>query len=71
MNLAHRIVIDPKICMGKPCIKGRRLTVDFILELLVAGWKYEEIQKEYEIDYEDILAVLNYAKNILKEQKIY
>jgi uncharacterized protein (DUF433 family) len=57
--------------MGKPCIRGRRLSVDFILELLAAGWTYEEIQEQYDLQREDILAVLEYAKRIIEEEKVY
>ena len=63
--MSKRILIDPSICIGKPCIKGTRLSVDFILELLEQDWSYNQIQDEYNITKEDILAVLDYAtKNI-------
>ena len=63
--MSKRILIDPSICIGKPCIKGTRLSVDFILELLEQDWSYNQIQEEYNITKEDILAVLDYAtKNI-------
>jgi uncharacterized protein (DUF433 family) len=71
MKIADRIVIDPEICAGKPCIRGTRLTVDFILELLAARWDYNQIQEEYRIEYEDILAVLDYAHRILREEQIF
>jgi len=71
MNLIDRITVNPKVCMGKPCIRGRRLSVDFILELLAAGWTYEEIQEQYDLQREDILAVLEYAKRIIEEEKVY
>lgn len=71
MNLPDQIVIDPKICAGKPCIRGTRLSVDFILELLASGWSYDQIQKEYEITKDDILAVLQYAHQIIRDEEIY
>lgn len=71
MKIPDRIIIDTEICAGKPCIRGTRLTVDFILELLAAGWDYKQIQKEYNIEYEDIIAVLNYAHQIISEEKIF
>ena len=49
MNSTERIVINNKICMGKPCIKGTRLKVEFILELLASGWKHEQIRDEYDL----------------------
>lgn len=71
MKIPNRIVIDADICAGKPCIKGTRLTVDFILELLAAGWEQDKIQNEYGITVEDILAVLNYAHQIVSEEEIF
>ncbi|MDO8744643.1 MAG: DUF433 domain-containing protein [Candidatus Brocadiaceae bacterium] len=46
MNTAiERIVIDPKICSGKPCIKGTRIPVHIILDLLAAGEDFDGIKK--------------------------
>ena len=59
MGTTDRIVIKPEICNGKPIIKGTRLKVEFILSLLAEGWKNEEICKEYDLQQEDILAVLH------------
>ena len=71
MKLPERIVIDDKICAGKPCIKGSRLTVDFILELLGNAWSYDQIISEYDIEEDDIYAVLQYAHEIIREEKTY
>ena len=62
MKISDRIVIDAEICAGKPCIRGTRITIDFILELLASGWTHTQIQQEYLIEHDDILAVLNYAR---------
>ena len=69
--MSKRIIIDPSICIGKPCIKGTRLSVDFILELLAQDWSYNQIQDEYNISKEDILAVLDYATKSIREEKIF
>ena len=69
--MSKRIIIDPSICIGKPCIKGTRLSVDFILELLAQDWSYNQIQDEYNITKEDILAVLDYATKNIREEKIF
>jgi len=45
--------------------------VDFILELLSSGWSYNQIQKEYEIEIEDILNVLQYAHQIVRDEEIF
>ncbi|TFF63417.1 MAG: DUF433 domain-containing protein [Promethearchaeota archaeon] len=71
MNIPERIVIDEKLCAGKPCIKGTRLSVDLVLELLASGWNFKQIQEEYEIEKEDILAVLKYASNVVSQEEIF
>lgn len=72
MNWQEHIVIDPKILVGKPVIKGSRLAVDFIVELLANGWSENEILRNYPgITHEDITACLQYATTILKSEKVY
>lgn len=72
MKWQERIVIDPKILVGKPVIKGTRLSVEIILELLANNWTYEEILKNYpQLKKEDIQACLQYATEVLKEEKVY
>ena len=67
-----RIVIDPEILAGKPVIKGTRISVDFILELLANGWSYEQILENYpQLKKEDILAAIAYSYEIIKEEKTY
>ena len=68
----ERIVIDPKILVGKPIIKGTRVSVEFILELLSNDWSYETILKEYpQLKKEDILASIQYSLEILRDEKTY
>lgn len=72
MDWEDRIIVDPKILVGKPVIKGTRIAVEFILELLSNGWSEEEILRNYpQLIMEDILASLKYTTEILKEEKIY
>ena len=67
-----RIVIDPGILAGKPVIKGTRISVEFVLDLLANGWTVETILKNYpHLKKEDIIAVLRYATEILKEERVY
>jgi uncharacterized protein (DUF433 family) len=55
----NRIIVDPKILVGKPVIKGTRLAVDLILGLLAQGWSREEILRNYPgLAAEDIQACL-------------
>ena len=68
----ERIVVDQEILAGKPVIKGTRISVEFILELLANGWSYEEILRNYpQLEREDILAAIKYSVEILRDEKIY
>ena len=61
-NWTDRIVIDEAILTGKPVIKGTRLAVEFIIDLLARGWSEAEILENYTgIVIEDIRACLEYA----------
>lgn len=72
MNWKERIVIDPEILVGKPVIKGTRLSVEFIIDLLAQGWAENEILRNYPgVTREDIQACLSYASEILKVEKVY
>jgi uncharacterized protein (DUF433 family) len=71
VNWQERIVVEPNILMGKPIIKGTRLAVEFIIELLAQGWSTEDIVENYQISIEDIRACLSYASDALKTEKIY
>jgi uncharacterized protein (DUF433 family) len=66
-QLLNRIIIDPKVMVGKPVIKGTRLTVEYILNLLAHGTTVEEILQEYEgLTREDIQAALLFATRSLE-----
>jgi uncharacterized protein (DUF433 family) len=72
MGWQERIAVDPEILTGKPVIKGTRLAVDFILDLLAQGWSEEEIITNYPgVTREDIRACLHYASVTLKAEKVY
>lgn len=67
-ELLQRIVIDPHIMVGKPIIKGTRLTVQFLLGLLAQGMTTEEILQEYnQLTREDILACFAFACETLSD----
>lgn len=62
-NLLSRISINPNICFGKPCIRGHRIGVALILDLLAGGATIEELLQEYPgLEREDILACIAYGK---------
>jgi len=56
-----RIVIDPKICHGKPVVRGTRTPVTVILNALAGGDSFETLQREYSITAEDIRACVAFA----------
>ena len=67
----NRIITDQKILNGKPVIKGTRIAVYLIVELLASGMSEREILKEYPgLGREDIRAALEYASRILREEEV-
>jgi uncharacterized protein (DUF433 family) len=67
-----RIAIDEAVLAGKPVIRGTRLAVDFVLELLAEGWSQEEILANYpQLQRDDILAALHWASEVLRAEKVY
>jgi uncharacterized protein (DUF433 family) len=66
-QLLDRIVLNPKVMVGKPVIRGTRLTVDFILNLLAHGTTEDDILNEYKgLEIEDIQACFLFATKFLK-----
>ncbi len=64
--VADRITIDEKICNGKPTIRGKRITVQTILEFLSAGESVEEVLHQYpSLEREDITACLQFATALM------
>jgi len=65
-ELLEKIVADPEVLVGKPAIKGTRISVEFILKLLASGVSEEEVLQEYpRLAREDIRAALLYAERII------
>ncbi|ABS56288.1 protein of unknown function DUF433 [Methanoregula boonei 6A8] len=72
MDTASRIILDPSILAGKPVIKGTRISVDHILDLLASGWSESEVLQEYpDLSREDILACIRYAQEIIHSERVY
>jgi uncharacterized protein (DUF433 family) len=72
MNWQERIIADPKVLAGKPVIKGTRLAVEFILDLLAGGWSEAEVLQNYpRLTHEDIQACLSYASALIKSEKVF
>jgi uncharacterized protein (DUF433 family) len=69
--LLERISIDPQVCGGKPCIKGTRIWVSLILDLLASGLGEAELLAEYPgLVHDDILAALAYGAEATRERMI-
>ena len=68
----NRITLDPDILAGKPVIKGTRISVQHILELLANGWTEQAILENYpQLEKEDIQSALRYVTDILKDETVY
>jgi len=66
------IAVDPDVLVGKPVIKGTRLSVEFIVDLLAQGWDVSDIVANYPtITRDDVLACLSYASARLHEERVY
>lgn len=69
MSPENRIVIDPKICHGKPVILGTRLPVAIVLGSLAGGMNFDEVQREYDISIDDIRAAIGYANALVEREQ--
>ena len=70
-ELLRRITIDPDICHGKPCVRGLRYPVSFLLELLSSGTTHEEILADYEdLERDDLLAALAYGSRLTDVKRV-
>jgi uncharacterized protein (DUF433 family) len=71
-NLLSRITINPNIMVGKPTIRGMRITVEQILRALSSGITEKELLEEYpELGKKDFQAVFAYATNLVEEEQIF
>ena len=72
MSWEDRIVLDPKILVGKAVVKGTRLSVELVIELLANGWTEAQLLDSYpRLTHEDILACLAYASETVKLWRAY
>ena len=72
MAWQDRITIDPNVLVGKPIVKGTRISVEFVIDLLARGWTTAQVLREYDhLKPEDIQACLAYASDVLKSEKVY
>ena len=70
-QIPERIEFNPKILVGKAIIKGTRISVEFLLELLASGWSHQTILDNYpQLQEEDIFAALAYARLRIQEEHV-
>ncbi len=70
MDWRERITSDPDVLVGKPVVKGTRISVELILGWLANGWTYDQVLESYpHISREDILAALAFAEEMLRDEQ--
>ena len=73
LNYKKRIVIDPRVHFGKPCVAGTRIPVENVLELIQEGIPFEEIVEKYypDLEVEDVKACARYATELVRSEEIH
>lgn len=70
-ELLSRIIINPKVCFGKLCIRGHRIWVSLMLGFLAGGMSIEEVLEDYlDLNYEEILACIAYGAEMSREHYV-
>jgi uncharacterized protein (DUF433 family) len=70
-ELLRRISIDPRICFGKPCIRGHRIWVSLVLDWLASGQSIDDILAEYpQLERADLLACIAYGAEMSREHYV-
>ncbi len=71
-DLLSRITINPKVMVGKPTIRGMRITVEQILRALAGGITVNELLQDYpDLEQEDLQAVFAYVANLVDEEQVF
>ena len=72
MDWRSRIVADPNVLVGKPVIKGTRISVELVMDLLAAGYTPEQIHQQYDhLVLDDIHACLAYAREVIRSERMF
>ena len=70
-QLLQRITVDAAICHGKPCVRGLRYPVEFLLELMSSGMTEPQILADYvDLEHDDLLAVYAYAAKLSRLKRM-
>lgn len=71
-KLLSRITINPKVMVGKPTIRGMRITIEQILDSLAGGVSLDDIFQDYpELEIEDIYAIFLYTARLVREERVF
>lgn len=71
-ELLQRITVDPGVMVGKPIIRGTRITVEAILDELAGGLSESEVLEDFpELAPEDVRAAIAFAQDLVSEQRVY
>jgi uncharacterized protein (DUF433 family) len=69
--MENRILIDPKICHGKPVIRGTRVPVSLIIGSLAGAMDFDEVRREYDLTADDIRAALQFAGELVDKEQFH
>ena len=71
-ELLRRIAVDPAVCFGKPCIRGHRIWVSLVLDLLAGGASQDEILRDHPgLEADDVRACLAYGAEMARERTVF
>ncbi|MEX2599909.1 MAG: DUF433 domain-containing protein [Dehalococcoidia bacterium] len=72
MQWQERITTDPAVLVGKPVVKGSRLAVEFIIDLLAQGWSVDDVLQSYPgLTTDDVRACFAYASHVLHSERVF
>ncbi len=72
MDWSERITVDPDVLVGKPVVRGTRISVELVIDLLARGYTKDQVLQQYDhLSVEDIQACLAYASDVLRSEKVY
>ncbi|MCG3134838.1 MAG: hypothetical protein HMLKMBBP_02242 [Planctomycetes bacterium] len=70
--LLERIVADPRVLAGKPVVRGTRISVELVIDLLARGYSKQQVLDQYEhLAMDDVHACLAYAREVLQSERVY
>ncbi len=72
MSWQDRITSDPAVLVGKPVVRGTRISVELLLEIMAEGWTVDQILQNYpQLTTDDIQAALHFAAEVLKHERVF